>query len=740
MATQEQLPALNDAQSDAVSHTEGPLLVFAGAGSGKTRVITYRIANLLATHRVPPYRILAVTFTNKAAGELRHRLAHLAGEAVTRDLWAGTFHSVCARLLRRYHEAAGLDPRFVIYDDSDQKAVMKRVLEAMNVDERSLPLRYALSRIHAEKREGRGPEEVDETMAFDALLLDVFRGYERAMAAASALDFEDLLLRAMRVAEDTNSSAGRELRERFDYVSVDEFQDTNTTQYRLVRALSARTRNLCVVGDDDQSIYRWRGADVRIILGFRRDFPDAKVVKLEQNYRSTGNIVRAALAMIAPARNREPKELWTEEPPGDPVRVIGVPNERDEASRIVQLVRGELSRGVQASDIAVFYRVHAQSRVLEEGFRAANLPYQIIGGMKFFERAEVKDLLAYLRLLDNPRSDQDLLRIINVPARGIGDKTVARLLDIAAENTLSLFHALDLALEDEVLGTGARKKLAAFHDLQQVLSQAKGELGPRALAELVLEQTGYRDRLREVDSSESDARLENLAELVGSIAEYEASAALSGEEPTLTGYLERVSLVSAVDSQKDLPSVNLMTVHSAKGLEFTAVMLTGMEEEVFPYKGLDGAEPEELDEERRLAYVAVTRARKRLYITHTSARMLFGQTRYLAPSRFLRSLPEEVLEREGGSRPLRSHGGSPYSAGAARARAPLAPGERIVDRDAFDDLPAEESALQPGARVLHRQFGSGIVEHVEPGRAPTVVATFPGVGVKRIRAEFLEPG
>ncbi|MBX3125387.1 MAG: UvrD-helicase domain-containing protein [Polyangiaceae bacterium] len=738
-----ELDALNAAQAEAAIHSDGPLLVFAGAGSGKTRVITYRIANLLATLRVPPYRILAVTFTNKAARELQSRLTALAGPDVTRDLWTGTFHSVCARLLRRYHAAAGLDPRFSIYDDSDQKAVMKRVLDDLGLDERAMPPRYALGRIHAEKREGRGPDDFDPSLGFDSALRDVFRGYQEALTRAGALDFEDLLLEAMRLAENPDSPAGAELRRRFDYVLVDEFQDTNTTQYRLVSALIAHTRNLCVVGDDDQSIYRWRGADVRIIRGFRRDFPDAKVVKLEQNYRSTGNIVRAALAVIEPARSREPKELWTAEPPGDPVRVIAAGSERDEAQHVVHTVRREVARGTSPRDMAVFYRVHAQSRVLEEALRSANIAYQIVGGMKFFERAEVKDVLAYLRLIDNPKSDADLLRVINVPARGIGDKTVAHVLDVAATNTLSAANALGLAAQDELLGTGPRRRLAAFRELLLELVAAGRELSPHALADLVLERSGYRERLRQDNSAESDARLENLAELLGSIAEYEEQAERLGESPTLTGYLERVSLVAAVDALEDTPAINLMTVHSAKGLEFSVVFLTGMEEEVFPYKGLDGAEPEELDEERRLAYVAVTRARKRLYISHAGARTLFGQTRYLEPSRFLRNLPQDVVTRE------YAHGSSygsrapsvPSPAKRPPPRREFTPGERIIDHSVFDDVASENhSALRPGSHVLHRRFGRGTVLQVEAGAAPTVLASFPGIGTKRIRAEFLEPG
>lgn len=744
-------PELNEPQALAVSHVEGPLLVFAGAGSGKTRVITYRIANLLAVHRVPPYRILAVTFTNKAAGELRARVERLAGADVVRDLWAGTFHSVCARLLRRYHEQVGLERSFVIYDDADQKAMLARVIKELGIDDKQYPVRLVLSRIHAQKREGRLPEDVDPTRGFDSTMLELFGAYQKALSVANAVDFEDLILYAMRLAEDEANPAARELRERFSHVLVDEFQDTNLSQYRLIRALAARRRNLCVVGDDDQSIYRWRGADVRIIRGFKQDFPDAKVVKLEQNYRSSANIVAAALGVIEPALSREPKKLWTRAPKGELVRVRGVRDERDEASFVVGTIQKELARGVEAGQIAIFYRVHAQSRVLEEAFRSANLPYQIIGGMRFFERAEIKDLLAYLRLIENPRSDADLLRVINVPARGIGDKTVSAVLDTAAESATSAWHAIRHVLERGEIGPAAKNKLSAFVELIDALREEAARLVPSELAGRVLEQTGYRERLRKEDSAESDARLENLEELVGSIQDYEQEVHEAGETPTLGGYLERVSLVSPTDALEDVPKVSLMTVHAAKGLEFSSVFITGMEEEVFPYRGLDGNEPEELDEERRLAYVAVTRARERLYITHAGARTLFGRTRYLSPSRFLRNLPRDSIAIEGfplqvaapGSRGHFPEGRSPWSGARQLLRRPeeeqqtFEPGQRVIDRDAFDDA-SERRMPRAGDRVYHAKYGSGVVERVSLGPDPKVTAVFPTWGPRTIVARYLD--
>lgn len=733
---------LNEPQARAVAHESGPLLIFAGAGSGKTRTITYRIANLLATHRVPPYRILAVTFTNKAAGEMRNRLVQLAGEDIVRDLWVGTFHSICAKLLRRYAADAGLSSSFLIYDDADQKAVMNRLLKERGIDEKRYPAKLVLSKIHAEKREARSLDEATFDRGFDDTLRELYEGYERALEMANALDFEDLLLKAMRLAE-ADTVVGRSLRERFQHVLVDEFQDTNHVQYRLVRALSTRARNLCVVGDDDQSIYRWRGADVRIIRGFQRDFSDATVVKLEQNYRSTANIVRAALGVIEPANDREPKRLWTAEEPGAKVTVRFTRDEREEAAWVAGGIAAARSSGVDLAELAVFYRVHAQSRVLEEALRARGVPYQIIGGMRFFDRAEVKDLLSYLRLLENPASDTDLLRIINVPARGIGGKTVARILDLAQESTLSAYDALELAVRSSDLGSSAKKKLAAFRDMMEELRAEKSKLSLSELGNRILQNTGYREVLREEDTAEADARLGNIEELLGSMIEYEHDAEVVGEEPTLSGYLERVSLVAAVDSMRDVSSVSLMTVHSAKGLEFDTVWLTGMEEEVFPYRGVSNDEPEELDEERRLAYVAITRARRKLNISYAGIRNLFGQTRYLAGSRFLADLPADVVERQG--QPQRKQFGS-FMARSYPTQPTRRPGERFVDSDAFDDLPPDEDGdgvrtrLRPGDRVNHKQFGRGVVEQVEPGQNPKVIARFPRFGTRQVLAAYLQPG
>ncbi|HLK36734.1 MAG TPA: UvrD-helicase domain-containing protein [Polyangiaceae bacterium] len=744
---------LNEPQAAAVAHTEGPLLVFAGAGSGKTRVITYRIANLVAQARVAPWRILAVTFTNKAAGEMRARLERLCGPDLSRALWVGTFHATCAKLLRAHGAAVGIAPNFVIYDAADQKAVVARVLKDMDLDERRYPPRAVLAHIHKHKQEGRGPDEAAAHSYVDDVALRIFRSYEERLRAANAVDFEDIILLVARLLE--HSPEGDKVRRRFDHVLVDEFQDTNATQYRFLRELVKTHHNLCVVGDDDQSIYRWRGADIRNIRGFRRDYPAATVVKLEQNYRSSKRIVAAALGVISRSSDREPKELWTANDDGEAIDVVAARDERDEAAFVTEAIRHARSDGTDLREIAVFYRVHAQSRVLEEALRGANVPYQIVGGTRFYDRAEVKDALAYLRILVNPQSDVDLQRVVNVPARGIGQTTIDRLTAWATLHDVPLFDALSHAEEVGDLGSAARRKLSAFRGMLEKLRALSQEPRPSEVLDAVLSETGYLQVLEKEDTAESDARAENLRELVGSIQDYEAEAAAAGEAPTLAGFLERVTLVSDVDSLEDGGRVVLMTVHGAKGLEFERVLLTGMEEEMFPYKGVDPGEREELEEERRLAYVAITRARRRLVMTHTQMRQIFGTTRWNRPSRFLAELPAGVTAQRatkamaGEARvgryvdrePPASAPSRPWRHPQADAASTPDPGERYVDHDFFDDRTAEitDMRLRRGARVNHDRFGEGEVLRIVSVGEPAVVAYFPGWGEKKILARFLKP-
>ena len=770
------IPELNEPQAEAVATVSGPLLVFAGAGSGKTRVITYRIANLVARERVAPWRILAVTFTNKAAGQMRARLERpeMLGP-VARDLWVGTFHATCAKFLRMFPEAIERTKSFVIYDATDQKAVVTRALRDLKLDDKRYSPKAVLGRIHKEKQEGRGPDEMSLFSYLDDAVKKVYRRYEEALRSANALDFEDLILSVVRVLEakvDGSPSpdvlrAKDALEKKFDHVLVDEFQDTNQVQYRLLKRLAGRTKNLCVVGDDDQSIYRWRGADVRNIRGFRRDYAEAKVVKLEQNYRSTKRIVTSALAVIAPSTTREPKQLWTANEDGLPIRVIACADERDEAACVVRAIKDAREAGISPKDVAVFYRVHAQSRVLEEALHAVNMPYQIVGGTKFYDRAEVKDALSYLRVLVNPRSDVDVARIINTPTRGIGKTTVERIATYASTQNISLSEALDrLDAFGEDLGSAAKKRVGQFRELMaRIRGEAEG-CEPNHVLRLILSKTGYRKALEEENTAEADGRIENLEELESSIHDYEEEARARSEVPTLEGFLERVSLVADTDDLEEGERVTLMTVHGAKGLEFELVLLTGMEEDMFPYKNMEPRGVEEMEEERRLAYVAITRARKHLVVTHTRTRQIFGTTRVGTPSRFVGDLPPDAIEHLETAAALaagaagrwidhpsgdryaptswRPNAGwrHPQAAGAVAGMTALArePGERYVDYEDAHDAGGEEGgfALRKGAVVVHERFGRGeVLKAVNVGE-PAVVAFFPGWGEKKVLARFLK--
>jgi DNA helicase-2/ATP-dependent DNA helicase PcrA len=652
----------------------------------------------------------------------------------------------------------GVQPNFVIYDAADQKAVVARALKELALDERRYPPRAVLAHIHKHKQEGRGPDEAAAHSYIDDVALRLYRTYEERLRAANAVDFEDLILLMARLLEERGGTEGDRIRRRFDYVLVDEFQDTNATQYRFVRDLVTEHRNVCVVGDDDQSIYRWRGADVRNIRNFRRDYADATVIKLEQNYRSTSRIVAAALGVISRSHEREPKELWTENDEGEAVRVVAARDERDEAAFVVDAIRAARAGGTPGREIAVFYRIHAQSRVLEEAMRASRIPYQIVGGARFYERAEVKDALAYLRVLVNPRSDVDLLRIVNVPARGIGQTTVDRLSAWASGSGCSVADALGRLDAIADIAGAAKKKVAGFRDLLQQLGPAAA-LRPSEAMSQILTETGYVQALEKEDTAESDARVENLQELVGSMQDYEAEVEAAGEKPTVAGFLERVTLVSDVDAlaavEEEGGRVVLMTVHGAKGLEFERVLLTGMEEEMFPYKGIDPGETEELEEERRLAYVAITRARKHLVMTHTQMRQIFGKTRWNRPSRFLGELPSGVTRQEATASMASEASRTRYvdrqtdhdepraawrhpQAGSSSAPSRADEGGRYVDHDFFvDHVP--EVGLRRGSRVRHERFGEGEVVRVVSAGEAAVVAVFPGWGEKKILARFLKP-
>jgi DNA helicase-2/ATP-dependent DNA helicase PcrA len=772
---------LNPAQLDAVVYPAAPLLVVAGAGSGKTRVITYRLARLVATG-ADPRRILAVTFTNKAAGELRERVRDLLYERMgvgLAGLSVGTFHSISARLLRQYGEAVGLRKDFVIYDTDDQKRLMARVLTDLKVPERMFPVRQVLSAVDRLENQGITAAAFQPGDYFDDVVAKAYHLFEERMAAANATDFGGLLLHTLRMCVG-DTPAAHMLAERFDHVLVDEFQDTNSVQYKLVRCLSHRTKSITVVGDEDQSIYKWRGADIRNILDFERDHPGAGVVKLERNYRSTGNILRAANAIIEKNTERRPKNLYTEAGEGERIVLFEGETERDEADFVAARIEEGLREKYSPRDVAVFYRTNAQSRVLEDALRARDIPYVVVGGTRFFDRAEIKDLVCYLRAIANPDDGLALQRIINVPARGIGQATVDRIGALIYERRISAWDALTLAgteppssddedqgglfepverveLDEPVLGTGPRKKVAAFVKLIEKLRSESAGLSPADLAEKVLEESGYRDALAAEASLEAEGRGENLMEFVAQMREYEREA----EEPTLHGFLERIALQSDVDGyDPEKGAVSLMTVHTAKGLEFPMVFITGLEERIFPHaRSVD--DDSAVEEERRLCYVAVTRARTRLFLSRVRRRRLSGQELPGVPSRFLRELPTDavdpiVMERPsyyyedtrgrgpwggGWSKPepepepsFQLRGGAPRPAPKPKLAAKPT-GELTVD---YDHADADGPGLQVGAKLRHPSFGVGEIRGWQGSGADLkVTMRFPSAGVKTILARFL---
>jgi DNA helicase-2/ATP-dependent DNA helicase PcrA len=754
---------LNPAQLEAVVYPPRPLLVVAGAGSGKTRVITYRLARLLA-NGADPRRVMVVTFTNKAAGELRERVARLL-EIPPREmgrLWLGTFHALCARMLRLWGEAVGLRRDFVIYDDDDQKRLMTRVLADLQVPERLFPVRQVLGSIDRAKNQGLTPDSFARADYFDDVVGRAYAAYEERLRAANAVDFGGLLVQALRL---TQSPAGADLSERFLHVLVDEFQDTNSVQYRLVRFLSHKGNSITVVGDEDQSIYKWRGADIRNILDFERDHPGAVVVKLEQNYRSTGNILRVANAIIARNTERREKRLFTDLQEGDAIVSFEGETERDEAEFVAATIGSALGQDTAPREFAVFYRTNAQSRVLEEALRARDIPYTVVGGVRFYDRAEIKDLIAYLRVLQNPDDEMALLRIVNTPARGIGDSTVEKVVAFARQRNQPVLAAMRAAVEDPAgagLGSGPARKLEAFVALMDRLREAAPGLGPAGLAERALEDSGYRDALAEQSSLEAEGRMENLLELVGQMRDYERES----EEPTLAGFLERVALVSDVDGyDPDRGAVSLMTVHTAKGLEFPWVFVTGLEERVFPHaRSVD--DEAAVEEERRLCYVAVTRAMRRLFLTRVRRRRLSGQELPGIPSRFLHELPEAAVDTIVQPRPgylnVETDGAGPWGGrwnrdvylpdrsnpvGAVRgprrgAPAPRSGGGLTVEYDeappTYDD--GGGMGLRIGGRLRHVQFGVGEIRGWQSSGADLkVTLRFPQVGVKTVLARFLRP-
>jgi DNA helicase-2/ATP-dependent DNA helicase PcrA len=697
------LEGLNEAQREAVLATEGPLLVVAGAGSGKTRVLTHRVAHLIAACGVKPNEILAITFTNKAAGEMRSRLEGLLG-GVARAIWILTFHAACGRILRREAERLGYRSNFTIYDQADQVRLTKACLEELERD----PKRFVPRGIHAQisnaKNQLVGPDEYMARVSsfYDQTVAEVYQLYQRRLHASNAVDFDDLIMLTVEVLERFPEASTR-WRKAFRYVLVDEYQDTNHAQYRLLQLLAADHRNVCAVGDPDQSVYGFRGADIRNVLEFEQDFPGAKTIALEQNYRSTNTILRAANGVIANNRERKEKNLWSELGDGEPVRVLEVEDEHAEARFVAAEVAQLMEEGFSGREVAVFYRTNAQSRVLEDVLVRQGVPYQVIGGPRFYERAEIKDAIAYLQVIDNPADAVSLLRIANRPRRGIGDTTLTRLQIWAEANGTTLYEALGSA-EPAGVGGASLKAVASLRTLLQSLQAQSQELPLAELVQRVLEQSGYLDALEAERTIEARGRIENLQELVGVAQEYVEQA----EEPSLSAFLQEISLVSDQDTiQEEQSLVTLMTLHNAKGLEFGAVFLIGMEEGIFPHAR--SIEEQGIEEERRLAYVGMTRAKERLTLTHASSRSLWGSRAHNLPSRFLDELPQGEVVRER----LRPGSWSGYGVPAASAVQPRA------------DVPS----LATGDSVRHGTLGEGVVIGIEPGGVVTV--RFAGDGAER---------
>jgi DNA helicase-2/ATP-dependent DNA helicase PcrA len=716
------LAELNDPQREAVRHGEGPLLVLAGAGSGKTRVLTHRIAYLLATGAARPGEILAITFTNKAASEMRERVEQLVGRA-TRAMWVTTFHSACARMLRADAERLGYSRGFTIYDESDSLRMLKRCMVELGVDPKRYPPRSIRSQISGAKNKlvDAAAYAQAQGSVFEETAAAAYALYEKRMLEANAMDFDDLLVRTVNLLE-LSEDARERWRRTFRHVLVDEYQDTNHAQYRLLQLLVAEHGNLMVVGDEDQSIYGFRHADIRNILDFERDFPEAEIVKLEQNYRSTQTILSAANAVVERNRERRPKRLWTEIAGGEPVRLSELSDEHEEA----RWVAGEIERlaeeeDVRREDVAVFYRTNAMSRVLEDTLNRFDLPYQVIGGTKFYERAEIKDAVAYLSLLANPSDQVSFARIVNSPRRGIGGTSQARLVSHANTTGLPIWEVAERAEEVPGLGGAAIKAVSRFHETMATLRERAEEEGPVAgLLEALLNGTGYLEALAAERTVEAEGRAENLEALVAGAAEFDIEREREGESeiPPLEEYLQQISLYTEQDGLREEESlITLMTLHNAKGLEYDTVFIVGCEDGAFPHMRAleEGGE----EEERRLCYVGITRARRRLYLTWARERRLFGRAERNLPSRFVDELPAELTER------YSSAPGAAAGLGWETTSGPGALGPGALDP--IDPGPTLE--LRTGDDVVHASFGEGVVTATEPGGI--VVVRFAGDGAER---------
>ncbi|MBM0801165.1 DNA helicase PcrA [Staphylococcus epidermidis] len=713
---------MNSEQSEAVRTTEGPLLIMAGAGSGKTRVLTHRIAYLLDEKDVSPYNILAITFTNKAAKEMKARVEHLVGEEA-QVIWMSTFHSMCVRILRRDADRIGIERNFTIIDPTDQKSVIKDVLKSENIDSKRFEPRMFIGAISNLKNELKTPEDAQkEANDFHSqMVATVYKGYQRQLSRNEALDFDDLIMTTINLFERVPETL-EYYQNKFQYIHVDEYQDTNKAQYTLVKLLANKFENLCVVGDSDQSIYGWRGADIQNILSFEEDYPEAKTIFLEQNYRSTKNILNAANEVIKHNSERKPKGLWTANSGGDKIQYYEAMTERDEAEYVVKEIMKHQRGGKKYSEMAILYRTNAQSRVLEETFMKSNIPYTMVGGQKFYDRKEIKDLLSYLRVIANSNDDISLQRIINVPKRGIGPSSVEKIQTYALQNNISMFDALA-----EVDFIGLSKKVTqeciSFYEMIQNLIKEQEFLEISEIVDEVLQKSGYRDMLDREQSIESRSRLENLDEFMSVPKDYEENTPI--EEQSLINFLTDLSLVADIDEADTQNGVTLMTMHSAKGLEFPIVFIMGMEESLFPHiRAIKSEDDHEMEEERRICYVAITRAEELLYITNATTRMLFGRSQSNMPSRFLKEIPEDLLD---------SHTGQKRQTISPKYQ----PKRGFSKRTTSTKKQVSSSDWKVGDKVMHKAWGEGMVSNVnEKNGSVELDIIFKSEGPKRLLAQF----
>ena len=719
---------LNPPQWEAVHHQDGPLLILAGAGSGKTRVITHRIAYLIRECQVRPEQILAVTFTNKAAEEMQQRVHALLGSAGV-PLWISTFHAACARLLRREAAALDLSPQFVIYDTADQLALIKQCQRELQIDDDLYAPQQLLRRISTLKNDLIDAETFEreaDVFGLDEKVAQVYPLYQRRLRENAAVDFDDLLLFTVQLLRRQPAILER-YQQRLRYLMVDEYQDTNMAQYHLLHLLAAKYRNLCVVGDDDQSVYRFRGANVRNILNFERDYADAKIIKLEQNYRSTGLILEAAMAVVTKNPDRKDKTLWTENGRGRAIGYFCAQDELHEAEVVCQNIAGlHREEGLSYRDIAVFYRTNAQSRVLEDELRRAGIAYQVVGGLRFYDRQEIKDVLAYLRLLVNPRDTLSLRRIINVPRRGIGSTTVARLEEFARDRGLSGLEALPAFLETDLVNRGAQSKLRGFYTLIQALRTDIPRKGAAEMTQAVLEWTGYAAQLEAEHTVEAQTRLENVRELVNAADEFDRQT----DEPNLQTFLEHTALLSDQDHLDHASGATvLMTLHASKGLEFPVVFIVGMEDGLFPHNRAVH-DPMEMEEERRLCYVGMTRAQTHLFLTGTIRRRIYGTEQFNPPSRFLADIPPTCLQ---------DYSRQPVVASVPTvSQRPLRVGAAAVQRPPLPRSTRTTSApYAVGTQVQHQHFGRGVVQKREgDGDDLKLTVIFRDHGIKKVLVKF----